>query len=410
MTMCERVRFFEATMLCVNAYILVNVFWNYPNLVWPLMVATASFLLKVQSIVPIYTIGKFTKAATKTTTASGGVGSSTDGIKKDGTPKIKIPRGRDSAGATVGVKKTETTKTKLPATAPIEMCVCRYTNAASIFIQRFPAMPLFMITVRHRARPGITWQLNRAMNACIQRIAAGENENQFPGTWAELQATWNVKTCFKPQNDPDNLGYAQDLVTFYVAGDIEHLENFIALLDTFFNDRRHFPEAGELFPEELTVELYPHDTVDLTENLAGRMDITTTVHPKAPRTPIDFYKGSPPFTGQHLIVNFTFEEDQLDSTLTGNLYPFYSIMSTNEIRGEYYGPENESGRQTLYCRYLPDVDVTDEGQMDGLIRILTDVMHKQIILARVATEPAEDTPAFAAKTRLKTIPNLYFEE
>ena len=371
------------------------------------VLAFATLSMTYQHI-PIYTLGKFLKGKTTVLggTSSGSSGKS--GVNKDSS-KVTVPRGRNSDPKTATRFDTQK-KVKLPSSAAVELCVYLYTHTARCFVERFPAVSLYMVCVRHRAKPSLTWQINRALNDCVRRIWEGDNEEQLPATWPDLQTEWNVRTSFKPARDPDDLTFASDVVTFYIAGDKQHLENFLAFLDTFFVDRKTYPDPTDVFPDALEVHLYQHSTAaPLSEDIATRMDIPTRLHPSSQTTPIPFYIAAPPYGGQHVIITFVFENDELDTTMTGNLYPLRGVFAAQNLRGEYYGPVGENGRQTLYCRYLPDVQTNTPSEVNTLLGILTTELHNQLMLARVTTRPLEDTPGEAVLGQLRELPNLYWD-
>lgn len=357
----------------------------------------------------IYVFGKITGTSKPTSATKGSSASGSASSKSVIKEALKVPKARDLPPATKK-EAAVTVANKLPASAPVQIVIYLYTNAARIFVPRFPAEDLFMILVRHRAKPGLLWQFNASMNACLQRVAAGENPDNLPHSWETLQADWNIKTSWKPRTDPDGLDFANDITTFYLSGNVAHLENFLALLDTFFGDRVRHPDAGEIFPQPITVYIYPHTTVHLSDNLATRMDFPTNIHRQASLPIIPFSIGAPAYGNQHVIVNFDFtgEENQLDITLTGNLYPFRAMLEAANVRGQYYGPENPQGRQTLYCRILNTVDMAEESEVNGLIQILTTVMSNQLMIAKIEGTAMEDTPARAVLEQLQAIPSLFW--
>ena len=360
----------------------------------------------------IYTFGKFvtTKTSASTSKGSDSKSASDKGVKKE---TIKIPKGRDLPAASASKFVAKPAREKLPSSAPIEIIIYMYTQAARLLVERFPAVPMYEIIVRHRSRPGMLWQINQALNSCLQRIAAGPNEAELPGTWELFQANWNVRVSFKPQNDPEDFGFTNDVVTFYLAGDQQHLENFLAFLDSCWTDRARFPDAGDIFVLPLNVQIHPHTTVTLSDDLPTRMDNPTVLHAVLSNPCIPFTRGAPAFGNLHILMTLDCENDtNMDITLTGNMYHFRGIMATNNIRGEFYGPLNEQGRQNRYARIFPTVHCNVEEEVATVVRILTEEMHNQLILVRMETPPAEseeETPSETFLTTLKGLPSLVWE-
>ena len=205
-------------------------------------------------------------------------------------------------------KKTRTQS--VPSEAPIQWCWYKYGEDASVYFDRMPRVTLYMGILQHMARPGILWKLHVNLDSCLATLH--QDDEMIPGSVADLRDNWNVRIAYKPKEDPDQLGFSTDTVAFYVAGDQAHLENFLNLMDCFFEYRKANPELNEEFPSTLKVTVEHNANVMLNNPIEG-LAIPTEIQDPSKNMTIQFWTASPPGSTRHLTADI--QENESSDTI-----------------------------------------------------------------------------------------------
>ena len=164
------------------------------------------------------------KASTSPAPASASKGQSQ---KRGVVPKASALKPRLSEG-------TPRRRTQLdqPASAPIKVCIYKYTDNASVFDDRMGSGALFLLAVAHRQqRPTATWNVLKSFRDCLQRQAGGGGP--LPSTLSQLIDEWHIRIQVKPKEDPDSV-FDAGVVGVYIGGTLEDLLQGINKMDSFF--------------------------------------------------------------------------------------------------------------------------------------------------------------------------------
>ena len=112
--------------------------------------------------------------------------------------------------------------TRLPAVAPVVVCIYKITDNAGDVWEAYhdQAVSLWQCQVDHAAQRPITFQMRDGFNDFL-RAAHADNE-QMPATARDLEEAVGVRLVVSDRQDPDDVGFVQWRVGFYVAGDISN--------------------------------------------------------------------------------------------------------------------------------------------------------------------------------------------
>jgi len=161
------------------------------------------------------------------------------------------------------------------------------------------------------------------------------------------------------QDDPDGLGcFKQYRVAWYVAGEIDQVNNFFSLLDNYLLHKQK--QMARATPFEVNV--YPYADVDL-ESLPDQMSYKPIkVHPCGRDLPLKLFETHPVVGKKIITLIFQTESaTELSLVITGNTWNFRDDLEKNGFQGTR---EKEGGQ---YIRYVRNVDITaTEGEQQFL--------------------------------------------
>ena len=143
-----------------------------------------------------------------------------------------------------------------PASAPVDVCIYKYTEDASDLWDLFHGkkVPLFQVQIFHNAQRSITFQMRDSFNDFL--ASAKKEDDTMPASVQELETMAGVKLVVGDRIDPDNVGFQSWRVAFYCTDAI----NFLHLLDGWFQYRKTEIDREQPFQ----VVLRPHVDIDLS--------------------------------------------------------------------------------------------------------------------------------------------------
>ena len=114
----------------------------------------------------------------------------------------------------------------MPAVAPVVVCIYKISDRAGDVWDAYQEqeVPLWQCQVDHAAQRPITFQMRDVFNDFL-RAARADNE-QMPASVRDLEDAVGVRLVVSDRQDPDDVGFVQWRVGFYVAGD---LNNFLSV-------------------------------------------------------------------------------------------------------------------------------------------------------------------------------------
>ena len=115
---------------------------------------------------------------------------------------------------------------RLPAVAPVVVCIYRVTDCAGDVWDKYldQEVSLWQCQITHAVQRPITFQMRDGFNDFL-RAAHADNE-QMPTNVRDLEEAAGVRFVLTDREDPDDVGFVQWRVAFYVAGD---LNNFLSV-------------------------------------------------------------------------------------------------------------------------------------------------------------------------------------
>ena len=280
------------------------------------------------------------------------------GAKKETTadgPKRKVPKLSE-----MQLTPREKTTTQRPTTnAPVNVCVYKVTDSAGDLWANFKDVQtkLWQVQIDHDARPSVTVRMYDSFNEFLK-----EQSRSSPGSvesTKQLENDAGIRLVMTNQDDPDGLGcFKQYRVAWYIAGEIDQVNNFFSLLDNYLlHKAKQFARAT---PFEVNV--YPYTDVDL-ESLPDQMSYKPIkVHPCGRDLPLKLFETHPVVGKKVLTLNFETESaSELSLVITGNTWNFRDDLEKNGFQGTR---EKEGGQ---YIRYVRNVDITStEGEQQFL--------------------------------------------
>eukprot|EP00973_Karenia_brevis_P059514 8286709-Karenia_brevis.AAC.1 len=102
------------------------------------------------------------------------------------------------------------TPRRLPASAPVDVCVVKYTDQASDLWELFQSkddVPLYQIQIQHLAQRAVTFQMRDSFNDFLRTTHAADNA--MPATLQQLESAAGVRLVVTDRADPDDVGYVQ---------------------------------------------------------------------------------------------------------------------------------------------------------------------------------------------------------
>ena len=185
------------------------------------------------------------------------------------------------------------------------------------------------------------------MNDFLRSAHAANSD--MPTDVRALEDAVGVRLVVADRTDPEDVGFVQWRVAFYLAGD---LNNFLLLLDDFFVYKAKAIAREQPFQ----VQIFPHTGVevsvldDFSYEHVELMEQTAT-------PPLKIFEAQPCIGKRIVVLIVQIEDDNLLSILiTGNTWAFRSRLDTFGVSGGYQSGTDETERRT-YFRVMTAVGV-----------------------------------------------------
>ena len=197
--------------------------------------------------------------------------------------------------------------------------------------------------------------------------------------------------------DPDNVGFVQWRVAFYVAGPESALQNFLFLLDDFF-----VYLAEKMLPFD--VHLQPHINVKVAcEDPSYKR---TFLHEPAARLPLGIFEARPVFGNRVTTLRLQPETaDKMTVVIEGNTYAFRRRLDAHNVGAGFY--EEEGARR--YVRVLRSLDVSVGEERQRVLDMCGENVFMNLAMRVLVKPPPQEGYAVAAFVeRLRAVPSLHF--
>ncbi len=313
----------------------------------------------------------------------------------------KLPRASDIS--VEQVPRPAQTPGRLPASAPVDVCVVKYTDQASDLWDLFLGkddVPLYQIQIQHLAQHAVTFQMRDSFKDFLR--AAHAADNAMPATLQQLESAAGVRLVVTDRVDPDDVGYVQWRVGFYATDAC----NFLRLLDGWFRFKAQQVARDRPFQ----VTLHPHMGVDLAPVWEDLEYKHYTLQQPSATLPLHVFEAQPVIgkriTNLHLQLD---DDNALSLIVTGYTWPFRGRLDAFGIRGGYVGDEADKDNMARkYFRVWKDIDVSVEDQRQRFLVMLSDVFKNVVMRVSLDRRPTPDTHAAAFVERLRQQPALFF--
>ena len=267
------------------------------------------------------------------------------------------------------------------ASAPVVVCIYKVTDKAADAWNAITdtSAALFQIQIDHAARPSVTFDIVRVFNDFLND--AHRDNPAVPPTVSDLSQQASIRIVVTSTDDPEKLGcFVQWRTGFYVAGSEESLQNFVYLLDEFFQWKEKMMAREQAFE----VRLHPHLGVDI--NIDGLAYEHYTLNTPAKSLPLKFFECHPCAGKRVLTLNVEPTTDQTVSVVvSGNSFSYRDRMDALGVPGAY---QTDADGTKQYFRVLKDIDVADEEQKSRIFKMLgNEVFCNLAIRLSIASEP-----------------------
>eukprot|EP00973_Karenia_brevis_P016462 2254807-Karenia_brevis.AAC.3 len=225
-----------------------------------------------------------------------------------------------------------------------------------------------------------------------------------PRSLKELQDKAGIKLVLTDGTDPDNVGYIQWRVAFYVAGGLDALFNFLYLLDDFFIKKSE--DMARETPFE--VHLHPHTDVNIEGVLQNLTYELYKLHDPEASLTLGIFEAQP-VNGKRIIQLHLQPENEthISILVLGNTWKYNSRLDAHGVPGAYYG----EGDNRIYIRILKSIDVTEEKQQKKVFDLIGDKVFKDLAMRVVLDSlPQEKSKVECFVRRLKQTTCLHFVE
>ena len=311
---------------------------------------------------------------------------------------VKLPRAADISLSDVPRAAVQTSR-RLPSSAPVDVCVYRYTDQASDLWDLFHGkddVPLFQVQLAHEAQRSITFQMRDSFNDFL--ASAKSEDETMPANLQQLEAAAGVKLVVSDRADPDQVGYQQWRVAFYCTD----ASNFLRLLDGWLQHK----EKQLAREQPVQVVLHPHTGVDLSEFEEGLSCERYVINEPAARLPLHVFEAQPVAGKRITVLNLQLKgEREIDLIITGHTWPFRARLDAFGIAGGY--AEEENGEARRYYRVWKQIDVAGEGA-SRFLDMLGTVFKNAVLRVTLDATPVPDTHVAAFVDKLREVPSLFF--
>jgi hypothetical protein len=292
---------------------------------------------------------------------------------------------------------------RLPASAPVNVCVMKYTDQASDLWDLFQGkddVSLYQIQIQHLSQRAVTFQMRDSFNDFLR--VANAADAAMPATLQQLELAAGIRLVVTDRADPDDVGYVQWRVAFYATDAC----NFLKLLDGWFRFK-----AQQVGPDQpFQVMLHPHTGVDLTPAWGDLEYEHYTLQEPSATLPLQVFEAQP-VKGKHITsLNVQIDSDNvLSLIITGYTWPFRGRLDASGISGGYYGDEaDKDNGPRKYYRVWKDIDISVVEQQQRFLAMLSDVFKNVVMRISLDRLPTVDSPAAAFVDRLRRNPALFF--
>lgn len=317
----------------------------------------------------------------------------------------KMPKATDCTFVEQGPKPQRVAQ-RLPSRAPVLLCIYKVTNeAADVWnlYEKKEGVMLWQVQMQHEARPSITFGIVDEFNIFLRKAHA--KEDAIPASLVDLQERAGIKLVLTDRSDPDEVGFVQWRIAFYVAGPETALNNFLFLLDDFFVMRCNAMARERPFE----VHLHPHVGVNISDSWDDLTYEHYTLHDTAQTLALGIFEAQPVAGKRIVVVHIQPESGELLSILVvGNTWNFRSRMDSHGVAGAYFSG-NGSEENRKYVRILKSIDVSETAQQQRVLGMFGDRVFKHLAI-RVVVDSAleEGTDVAAIVERLRNMPSLHF--
>ena len=292
---------------------------------------------------------------------------------------------------------------RLPTHAPVVLCIYKYTDEAADIWASYEgkeSVQVWQVQMQHEARPSITFGIMDEFNSFLRKKHA--RDNCLPASLKELQEKAGIRLVLTDRADPDEVGYIQWRVAFYIAGDAGSLKNFLYLLDDFFLQKSEAMAREAPFK----VHLHPHCGVNLADTWDGLEYGEYTMHDPALKLPLGIFEAQP-VTGKRIVRLHLQPEsaDTMSILVIGQTWNFRTRLDSHGVVGAWYGDDENR----KYVRILKSIDVSEEVQQQNVLNMLGDAVFKNLAVRVVVdSEPKAGSDVAMFIARLRKINSLHF--
>ena len=327
----------------------------------------------------------------------------TRGMKREAseqqpTRAAKVPRASEIT--TVAPQPKTNQRPRLPISAPVEVCIYRYCDQASLIwdlLQGKDEFKLYQVQITHDAQRSITFDVRNSWNDFLAK--AHEENAAIPANLQQLERDAAVKPILADNKDPDGVGsFVQWRTAFYCVD----LQNFLLLLDGWFKHKENQIAREQPFQ----VHLRPHSSVDVDVDIDDFDYEHYTLNEKASDLPLHVFQAQPVVGKRITTLNLQLCNDTMfDLVITGHTWPFRDSLEAFGVRGGYQDVEKES-RQ--YVRVWKEIDISHQEMSKRFMEMLDTVFKGLCLRVILDREPAADTAMAHFVGELRERPSLFF--
>ena len=294
--------------------------------------------------------------------------------------------------------RPQQTPQRLPTSAPVNVVMYKVSDVAGDVWEAYQGkeVPLWQVQIDHPAQRAITFDMRNGFNDFLRTAHAGAEA--LPTTVQDLERGAGIRLVVSDRADPEDVGFVQWRVAFYVAGD---LKNFLLLLDGWFL----YKERAMAREQPLEVHLHPHTGVDAASAWGELEYEHYTLNEPSATLPLGIFEAQPVMGKSIVVLNLQLETpEQLSVVITGKTWSFRSRLDAYGVAGGYSNEENRK-----YFRVLKSLDVSEAAQQERGLQMIGDSVFNNLAMRVVLNEkPEPDTHVAAFVEKLKELPSLHF--
>ena len=313
---------------------------------------------------------------------------------------VKVPRASDIT--TVAPQPKTNQRPRLPTNAPVEVCIYRYCEKASLLwdlLQGKDDFKLYQIQITHEAQRAITFSMRDSFNDFLAK--AHQENATIPANLQQLERDAAVKLIVADRADPEGVGFQQWRVAFYCVD----LANFLMLLDGWFKHK----EIQIVREQPFRVQLHPHSSVDVDIDVDDFNYEHYTLNENACDLPLHVFHAQPVVGKRITILNLQLCSDTvLDLVITGHTWPFRAFLDAFGIHGGYQEAENKENRQ--YVRVWKDIDISDQDANKRFMEMQVTPFKGLCLRVVLDREPTQDTDMAQFVEKMRENTSLFVEQ